>query len=128
LAKAVLKSADQYIIEALEKALIAGGVVRLITSGKKPETAGLFQDEKGTRTAAVERCLHGEPALLKIARAEEVRVGNAVQAHRFVTITPAGIDFLFAKLPAERAPELFRESLRQVTAEVRRQQEQLGVG
>lgn len=125
MAKAVAKSADQLIVDALKKALQQGDEARLITSGKKPEGAGLFPDEKGARKAAIQTCLYESPALLKVVRTEEVQVGKRKQVHRFVAITPDGINYAFSKLPREEVGELFAKCSQASVAALHEQQAQL---
>jgi hypothetical protein len=124
LAKATPKTADELISEALEKALLRGNEARLITVGKKPEGAGLFPDEKGARKTAVEKCLYAEPAMLKVVRSEEVKIGKRKQVQRFVAITRHGIEFLFSKLAPDRVGDLFSQCSGQAVAELHAQQTQ----
>jgi len=125
LPKSTAKTVDQFVAEALEIALKKGGETRLITVGIKPEGAGLFPDEKGTRKAAIDMCLNSEPALLKVVRTEQVQVGKQKQSDRFVSITLHGINHLFQHLSPDKIGELLVQCSQQISRDQQIQQEQL---
>jgi hypothetical protein len=124
-AKSVPKTADHLIAEVLETALTRGSEIRLITVGKKPEGAGLFQDERGTRKAAIEQSLYGDPPLLKVVRTEEVTVGKRKQLHRFVAITPAGVTLLCSQVPPETAGDMLIQACAAMYQRLREEDAQL---
>jgi hypothetical protein len=119
LAKSAPKTADQLVLDALEKALRVGHEFRLISVGKKPEGAGLFPDEKGARKTALEKSLYTDPAFLTVVRSEEAQVGKRKTVHRFVTVTTKGIEHLCSKLPAEKLGDLLIIAAERAKEEVR---------
>jgi hypothetical protein len=120
-AKATAKTADDLVLQALETALRRGGEVRLVKFGPKPENAGLFADEKAMRKTAIERCLAGDHPLLKVTRTEKVRN----KEHRFVSITPEGIEHLLSGLPAERTNDLLQHAVQQASEQAKALEDQL---
>lgn len=111
MAKAATKTADELVLEALEKALRQGRVVRLVTFGKSAENAGLFPDDtKAMSKKAIDACISADPPLLVVEREEEKMSGGKSKVHRFVAITPAGASYLVSKYPSERIPELLAQS------------------
>lgn len=116
--KPTSKTAEQWVLEGLHKALVSGKEIPLLSAGGKTGGTGLFPDEKGIRKKAIDRCLVGPPALLTVVRTEETSSGKRTQVRRFVVITQEGIDFLFSKISTDAAAELLAQCSRQAAEQL----------
>jgi hypothetical protein len=100
------------VLQALEKALLQDGEIRLVKSRTEN---GLFADRRGMRAAAIEQCLSGDSPLLGVVRTEK-RGRNTVE---FVTLNPDGLNFLVSKVGPAKAKELLKTSLQRVTSRLK---------
>src|SRR4051794_11474339 len=92
------------VTEALKKAFQHGGEIRLVKSGKGDF---LFPDEKEASTVAIGRCLDSQPPLLEVVRIEAIKD----KEHRFVVITPTGVELLLSRLSQEEATDAVKRAL-----------------
>jgi hypothetical protein len=117
-------TAEELALQALRRGLERDSDARLVKAGTKPEGAGLFDGDKtGPQRAAIQLCL--DQKLLEVVRTETVKSGKSVKEHRFVTVTPAGVDYLATRLAPKEAETLLRARLGQLDGQIRELELQL---
>jgi hypothetical protein len=94
------------ILTALGEAIQAAGDIRLVSAGKKPEAAGLFPATGKAGKTAVERSLDQSAPLLQVVRTEKVGKSE----HRFVMVTPQGIDYWVSRQSDDTVRGLLQSS------------------